>query len=291
MVRKLIAWDLKVYRSQLKLILPIYGLILLSSFVLNRLRIPYLAKLSEGLAGIAVYLLIPGLVLLSLVHYYRHLYTHQGYLSHTLPVRPDQRYHAKLISAFLLYVLGTIGVIAGAMLIYLMGRSNDPAALSRLWQAFRLWPHHYGIKPLVFWLLLIGGWLYLFIMPFILYSFSITLGMSRRLSRYGVGGPVLVYLVSYLALQLLMVIGYLFIPLSLRLRAVGTGYDWQVVKVMPFHSLVELFKLGRTTELDVALSQLGGRIDFGLGIFVVMFGLLLAGYIRTRQLIGRVDLR
>lgn len=294
MLAKLITLDLRIYRKQLKWILPIYGLTLLSAWLFIWLKIPYIDRILLGLATAATTVLIPGVLLLSLIHYYRHLYTDQGYLTQTLPVTPNQRYHAKLISAFLLYILATILSLAGFSLLVQISGAGQEFGINGF-EYIRLilkgLPETLSISPVSFWLILIGLWLYLFIMPFIIYSFSITTGMGRSLSRFGIGGPVLVYLIVYFLGQIGMILGYFFIPISLRLTNLGQGASWSIVQAFPYTSLFKLGEIGNEVDFDDIIHRVGGTFDFGLGMIVVVVAFLIFAYLWTKRQMAQVDLR
>ena len=141
------------------------------------------------LAIIATLVLVPVVLVLFLSHYYRHFYTNQGYLTHTLPVTASQRYHSKLISGFLLYVLSSLVAFIGFFCILLAGGLSKGKAMleiNEFLQFMKAWPAFVGVSVFAGVLLIIGIWLLMYVSFFTTMSFSVTVGMGRRFSRFGV---------------------------------------------------------------------------------------------------------
>lgn len=294
MLGKLMALDGRNYRAQLKLLTPIYFLLVASAFLLKSLNIPALGPFAYGLAIVATVLLIPGAIIMSMIHYYRHLYSNQGYLTHTLPVTSEARYHAKLYSGFLLYVTATVYVLIGGFLLVLAnGLSNGLGFLQVriFWQSIAAFPDVIGLSPFVAWLSVFLIWLFIYLYAFAAYSVSISLGMSRRLSRFGLGGPVIAYIAYYLFNQIVGLVSFLFVPLALRLTLSETGVSWSVVNVMPFDSYRNVASIADNLSTEETIRRLGGHVDFGLGIVVFMLLMMVASYIVTNRQLKQVNLR
>ncbi len=293
MIKKLITLDLRTYLAQLKWVMPIYLLLQISALAFKGFNIPTLGGFAHVIAIIATVLLIPGALLLGLVNYYRSLYTNQGYLTHTLPVTPGQRYHAKLISAFILYIAATIVTMAGAAIAALasgLSSGSGSQAISNLFKVIGSWPDLIGLTPAVGWTLAGLIWLLLFVNSFAVYSFCISLGMSRRLSRYGIGGPFLAYLFYYIANQIIGLVAFLFIPLSLRFSISNGTIRSEFVAVMPFRQLWGL-SLTQSMGLEESINYYGGHFDLGLGSFIIMFAFIIFSYFFTKRCVSRVNLR
>ncbi|MDI9460806.1 MAG: hypothetical protein ACOX3P_00470 [Saccharofermentanales bacterium] len=308
MLCKLIKLDLRDYRSKLKWALPIYGLLLLSALLTKGLSIPYLGGFAYGIAAIATIILLPAALLLSLIHYYRHLYTNQGYLTHTLPVTSDQRYYGKLLGAFLLYFLATVIALFGALIIVLaktLSERTGFAGFSNIIKSVVSWPQQIGLNSVLGWLLLFVLWLFIFIYFFATYSFCISTGMSRRLSRFSFGGPIIVYIILYIIQQIVGLLAFLFFPLSLRLSvsldAISSGsivagdvLKTRIVTAMPVRRFLDLGMMGDNFGQDLPAEIIfanDGYIDIGLGILLVMFVFIIISFILTRRRLARIDLR
>lgn len=116
MVKKLIKYD---FRSFLRILLPVQ-LILLGIAVVNRLIQLFEKSDNKGvdtvynisftssviLYVVAVAVLLVMTIVVSVVRFYQGMYSHEGYLNHTLPVTPNQHILSKLIVSYL-FKLGT----------------------------------------------------------------------------------------------------------------------------------------------------------------------------------------
>lgn len=308
MLSKLIKLDLRDYRAKLKWALPIYGLLLLSVLLTKGLSIPYLGGFAYGIAVVATIILLPAALLLSLIHYYRHFYTNQGYLAHTLPVTPGQRYYGKLVGAFLLYFLTSLIAIFGVLILVLAKTLSERTGLAGFGTIIRSvvsWPQQIGLNPVLGWLLVFALWLFIFIYFFATYSFCISSGMSRRLSRFSFGGPIIVYIILYIIQQIIGLLAFLFFPLSLRLSvsldainsgstAVGDVLKTRIVTTMPIRRFHDLGMMGENFGQDLPAETIfanNGYIDIGLGIFLVMLAFIIISFIWTRRRLARIDLR
>jgi hypothetical protein len=296
MIKKLIALDLRTYRAWLKWALPIYLLLQISALAFKGLNIPALGGIAHVIAIIATALLIPIALLMGLTNYYRSFYTNQGYLTHTLPVTPGQRYHAKLFSGFILYAAATILTLAGAIVAVLAAGLAAGTGFQAVSDGFRMigsWPYILGLSPVTGWLLAAIVWVLIYLDSFAVYSFCISLGMGRRLARYGIGGPFLVYLIYYIVDQIGGLVSFLFIPLSYRFSFINGVIESKIVTVMPFRQLREIGLTDNITDnmsFEEGIEYLG-HVDFGLGIFIFMFAFMIFSYFFTKRQLGRVNLR
>jgi hypothetical protein len=294
MLGKLIKLDFRMMRSQLKWVIPIYALLLASAFVFRSFNIPVVGTLMYVIANIATMALVPVVLVLVLSHYYRHFYTNQGYLTHTLPVTSSQRYHAKLFSGFFLYVFSSSIAVLGFFIILLtegLSKGKAMQAINEFLQFMGSWPPQFGLSVFAGILLILGVWILMYVSFFTMMSFSVTVGMGRRFSRYGVGGPFLVYIILYVVNQILGVLGLLFVPLSLRISFGETSLQMRVVTEMPIHNLLGIGITGQNIPMEEVIERGGGHFDFGLGVFIFALAFIVFSYFYTKRQVGKVNLR
>lgn len=294
MLGKLMSLDLKSYRAQLKLVTPIYFLLIASAFVLKFLRIPLLGDFAHGLGFLATLLLIPAALAMGLIHYYRHFYTNQGYLTHTLPVTPQARYHAKLYSGFILFAVATVYALIGGFVLLLANGVADP--IGSLYVRETLydianWPKVFSLHPVVGWLLLFLTWLLIYLYAYAAYSVSISVGMGKRLSRFALGGPVLAYIGYYVVNQVVGLAAFLFVPLSLRISLVSNQLVFRFVTTMPYEQLKTLSVFEDSHTVEDAITQVGGYFDFGFGLVIFLLLMMVASYFITNYQLKRINLR
>lgn len=179
--------------------------------------------------------LVPAVQLLLAVDYWRSSYGRIGYFTQTLPVPGPRIYRAKLLWAW----LATLGsVLLAAALAALawpgvargMGYAelNPFAALADVWAGLT--------QTVPVWQILVGAGLGLalgvLIWP-VQYYFAASIGSEEPLNRLGVGGPVLMWVVVYLASNLLTLVGLLAVPLAIGAVDGGLG----VISYSPFAEL------------------------------------------------------
>lgn len=294
MLGKLIKLDFRMMRSQLKWVVPIYALLLTSGFVFRSFNVPVIGTLMYVLATIATLALVPVVLVLLLAHYYRHFYTNQGYLTHTLPVTSSQRYHAKLVSGFLLYVFASLIAVFGFFILLLaegLSKGNAMMAIDKFFEIMGKWPIYLGMSVFGGNLLIIGIWLLMFVSFFTMMSFSVTVGMGRRFNRFGFGGPFLVYIILYVANQVLGFLGFLFIPLSLRVSPGASYLQLSFVTEMPFRHFLEVGMTGQNMPMEELIEHGGGHFDIGLGSFILALVFVVFSYFFTKRQVDKVNLR
>ena len=137
MVKKLIKYD---FRSYLRLLLPVQliliGIAAINRFIqlfepassdalttqaVNAYSIIFNSSLALYFVSIAVCLLMT--VIVAVIRFYQGMYTNEGYLNHTLPVKPSQHITAKLLIS-LIFDLGTLLAIFLSFMVITLGDVN-----------------------------------------------------------------------------------------------------------------------------------------------------------------------
>lgn len=286
MFRKLIALDWKMYHRIVRSALVIYAVILFSGVTFQLIQIPLVSAISSAISCAATILMIPAAIILGLIHYYRHLYSRQGYLTQTLPVTPGQRYRAKFISSFSLYLLASAAALAGAvLLIWSAGNLQDTITQYR--QYVITFSYTVGVQEEVTYLMLFGIWFWIFFSGFSLYSFCITMGMGRKFETFGLGGPVIVYIVTYFVSQILVILGYSFIPLSLHFNQRA---EPSLVFELPTN-VFQYIRFGENMGWSEMMERSGGTFKMGLGMLIIILITALAEYLIAQRQMKDINLR
>lgn len=163
---------------------------------------------------IACILILPATSLYLAVDYWRSAYGRRGYLTHTLPVRGGTQYWVRLGYACLV-LLGawilTALLAVGAILLFTAGEWGTWSQLgTMIGEAMaELGATEY---------LLIAGWIVIILLGTyasqIQFYFAGSFGSESLLNRFGGAGPVIAYVVLYLAQQVLSFLSLL-IPLAI----------------------------------------------------------------------------
>lgn len=187
-------------------------------------RLPFIEQLGSGLGMFAAGALVPVLMLVLTIDYWRSSYGRLGYFTHTVPVRGSRQYLARLLHGWLLcvaaavwsLVLGALAAIAPARAAAAPGQgavdllvTNVAEVTSRV---------SWG-----WWLLLVGIAVALIAAYLTQYYFAVSLGSEARLASLGPAGPVLVWFVVYVLMQVLAALGLFAVPFGLGMAGGSFG--------------------------------------------------------------------
>ncbi|HLS26919.1 MAG TPA: hypothetical protein VK063_13735 [Beutenbergiaceae bacterium] len=200
------------------------ALLVLLGTVLSATRWPILAPLGIVFGAVALGVLAPVLQLLLTADYYRSSYSRTGYFTHALPIRGGKIYAAKVIWASIVTIaaLAVSLLLAGIYWVGLatfLGADRNPfTAAAGLWDS---------ITAVTSTGLLISGAVFILAMYLVWpvqYFFAVSRGSEMPLNRWGVGGPVLIFVILYVASQLAGMIGLFVLPFGLAMQDGSLGF-------------------------------------------------------------------
>ena len=181
-------------------------------------ELPVLSQLGSALALVVLVALLPLAQIALAFDFWRSSFRRTGYFTHSLPIRGGTIFWTKLLWGAIV----TVGLLVlNVLLVALFWAAFGPVLdLSRNFFAdistvFELMPASFTTAMSLMVVLSGFGWLAQ------LY-FAATLGSGRALGRFGIGGPVIVYVAMYMITQVAMFAGILLIPFGLEF-APGTG--------------------------------------------------------------------
>ena len=178
----------------------------------------------------AAILLVPAAQLLLTTDFWRSGFGRTGYFTQSLPVRGGTVFRAKLGWN----VIASLAALVWAVVLGLVIRQVAVWSLDAAPPGPReLWQQATDAMPA--WMLLALALLflaYLVVWP-IFYYFSVSIGHEKRFAGLGAGGPIVVFVGVYLAVQVVTFLGLLVIPF-------GIGMDGNQLGVIPFHLLDEM---------------------------------------------------
>ncbi len=263
MVRKLMADNFREIWRYWKGIGLSAIFVVLISLVLFSLNLPFVSNFALVTPVLAMIVTGLSLPLILLVSYYRSLYSAEGYLTHTLPVRGRDLYLSKTITAFICLVLD---LLLMGLLLYFLSIATDLnhrqpvfTGVKTIWSAFTTLDHKATVISLV-----LAYVCFTFFMMITQFAFVISKGSEARFHRLGLGGVVIVYLITYVLQQILSLVGMIAIPLGVRF---GVRPDGSMNDIRPvFESSMKSFT-----------NALQGRSDadftMGLGFVILLLGL------------------
>ena len=227
------------FYSLFRNLLPVYAALIGLSLV-NRLSHLFQADnmLVSALQNIStiLYVLVIGAtffvaLVIIVVRFYKHLLSHEGYLTFTLPVKPTQHIICKLICGVTV-TLASIAAMIGSLFILGAGTDTMKEFLSGLSTGYEMFAQMVGTGLLtVFWIeavvLVIA---YICDGLLMLYA-SMAIGQQFKNK---IGGAVLSYFVIYAILQVIaaVIFGILGLVLSDRMDTIFAGDNLTIFAIM-----------------------------------------------------------
>lgn len=220
-------------RGMLGSILGIVALVILLGAVLSMTGWALLATLGLGIAILAVLVLIPAVQLGLVVDYWRSGYGRTGYFTQTIPAQGSTIYWAKLLWAMIVSMGALVATLILGFLTWWAGSvqfgilSPTSGVIGEMWGAVTdvasPWMVAAGL------LLLLA----MFLVWPVYYYFAASVGSESRFAGLGVGGPIVVFVLLYIAMQIFSFLGLLLVPYGLDIT------DSELA-IVPFNVLGEM---------------------------------------------------
>lgn len=199
---------------------------------------------------------------LLVVSYYRSMYGSHGYFTMSLPVDGKVLYWAKFLWAWLVSLAAT-AISIGFKLFQMWiddvrdrGRRGD-AAVSSLGELGRMVADRGAVVAVV------GAGVVLLLAAYVaILGFVVTAGSGPRLNRLGAGGPAVMGALTYVAMQLALLVSILAIPLGLRL-------DGEGIAIVHHSFVTDLTNRTSTSLLPVGWVPALVLIGAGLAVWTV----------------------
>lgn len=206
-------------RSMLGSILGIVTLLILLGAVLSITGWVLLATLGLGIAVLGVLMLIPAVQLGLVVDYWRSGYGRTGYFTQTIPAQGSTIYGAKLLWAMVVSVGALVATMILGFLTWWAGSvqfgvpSPTSGVIGEMWSAVN------DVAPA--WMIVVGTLLVLasFLVWPIYYYFAVSVGHESRFAGMGAAGPVVVFVVLYVAIQVTSFLSMVVLPLGVGMQA------------------------------------------------------------------------
>lgn len=207
------------------------------------------------------------------LRFYRNLFTSEGYLMFTLPIKPQLLLVSKTIVAFCWLIVSiTVFFLAISVSLYGLGIGfNDVKNIIKELERLGLEDIIDVLIPMVFLsVLYLLGQIY----------FSITVANRPVFQALGAAGAFVVFIVTYIVLQIFEAIITIFVPLSLEINLDG-DFGVKLSTNNMFGYLVDSVRGIEPTTFNIGI---GGYI-FGLIMVCVLF------YLTGRMMNKKVSLR
>ncbi len=156
------------------------------------------------------------------IDYWRSSYRRIGYFTQTLPVKGATIYWAKLAWAAVAVVVALLWACLLGVVTFMGNATSIGYRPLDVFQLIGDWLA--AMADVLPWWVWIAGPLLVFVFVMftvVEYFFAASIGSERRLVSLGVGGPVLVWFLLYMAMQVMLMFGMVAIPLGLTVSDGG----------------------------------------------------------------------
>lgn len=181
--------------------------------------------------------LVPAMQIGLAVDFWNSSFRRTGYFTQSLPIRGTTIFAAKAIWGSIVTLASIVLAVLLLALLWLPTGPNilgvDANLLALIGELFDMVPAWASIGAIAFLAVsMLGALAQLY--------FAATLGSGRALGRLGIGGPVIVYIATYVAGQILTMVGMLAVPL-------GIGFAHGELGLVRF-SLIDEMATGANTD-------------------------------------------
>lgn len=258
-------------------VIPFFYLIaaILSSmvFLSEKMRIDWFRITSSVLLLIFGFAIIVVTFVVIVLRFYKNLYSDEGYLMFTLPVKPQLLLVSKAIVGFCWMLLSTIAFVA-ALSLSLYGFGIEGNLFTNIMKELEKYGLQNAIYPIIG--LIILQLLYLLGQIY----FSITMSNRPAFQGLGAASAFLVFIATYIILQIVEAVFTVFAPISLKV-SMNTGVDLSISSKNMFSYLMDNFNGIAVNTLYIGL---GGYI-FVLVMVCTLF------YMTGRMMDKKISLR
>lgn len=192
-----------------------------------------LSSLGLLLAILGLFVLVPATQLLLAADYWRSGYGRTGYFTHSIPARGSTIYRAKLAWAMIASFAALVLTVLLGLAAWWVVSFQESLPLRPISELGSFWSFIREVAPV--WVIVAGILLLVFSVVLwpICYYFAVSVGHESRFAGMGAAGPIVVFVVLYVCIQITSLIGMAAIPF-------GLGMDGDTLGVVPFNAMSEL---------------------------------------------------
>lgn len=192
-----------------------FAAVALAGTLLLATPVNLLATFGAMITVVTVAALLPAVVIVLTIDYWRSGYGRGGYLTHSLPVKGSTAYGVRLAyGAVVLLVAFVANLLLAAPPVLLEASQQAPAGVGTI--EYITGAMQATDPPLTAGLLALGA-AFILLSAFgylALFYFAVSYGNESRFARLGLAGPIVVWLAVYVVVQIACLIGVVLIPLG-----------------------------------------------------------------------------
>ncbi|NLC39563.1 MAG: hypothetical protein GX763_01455 [Clostridiaceae bacterium] len=225
MIGKLYRLEMKETGRIAKIVYPLMIFITIAGVLFSLLNIPVLASFTNTISTLALTLCAFYLIVITVRNDYHNFQGKRGYLFRSIPAKSSEFLLSRL-AYYITFLWGTTFIYIFLLMAQIELSSGAPIfLLVNVFLTQVLFASPWGIGLVIF--ILLSG-----LITVIALIFAIALGSEARFHRLGAGGPVLLYIIYYIASQLLTIASMLLIPLGIKMDldpATGSFANFELV--------------------------------------------------------------
>ncbi|HEX2926318.1 MAG TPA: ABC transporter permease [Ruminiclostridium sp.] len=215
MLGKLLKYEVRDTSGIIPLFYLITAVLSVLSLFAGKLELGWFKTTSSVLLLLAAIAVVIVTMVILIIRFYKNLYSNEGYLSFTLPLKPHLHLISKTIAAFVWMVLSLL-VCLGAIFVSLKGFGVD----REVWSSAIEEVQRYGMEKYIFAFIPIICFSILYLLAQMF--FSITLANRPAFHNMNAAGAsILLFLATYVGLKIVESILSIIIPFSLSIKVVG----------------------------------------------------------------------
>lgn len=181
-----------------------------SGLAMVLLRLPAVSGFGFVVAIAASILLVIGIPLHLLQRYYATMYGRQGYLTHAIPVKHTTLYAAKFSWALIVWFTAIVLAVGLGLLTFISQAVAMGGTAQDVWRSL-----DEAFAAALAARVVMVVWLGIVLLANIAqFGWIVSFGMEERFRSLGLGGPVVMWFVSYLVLQALSMAAIVLIPIG-----------------------------------------------------------------------------
>ena len=251
MIGKLYLLEMKETGRIAKVIYPLMIFVTMAAALLSQLNIPVLTSFTSTISTLALTLCAFYLTAMTVRNDYHNFQGKRGYLFRSIPAKSSEFLLSRL-AYYITFLWGTVIIYIFLLMAQIELSSGSPIfLLVNVFLTQVLFASGWGIGLAVY--VLISG-----LITIIALIFVITVGSEARLHRLGAGGPVLLYVIYYIASQLLTIASMLLIPLGVKMDldpTTGAFVNFELVTEGTFRYFMD--SLGSGADPNYAIIGIG----------------------------------
>ena len=213
----------KLYKLQFRevgriarILIPLTFLFVIATSASALLRIGFLT----GIMMFLTILMIVGsafvLFFLVISNDYHNMQGKRAYFVRSIPAEPKQLFTSRFLYYLSFFLLTIAALLLQVFLLVILMTAAEGSSVSDMLETIRYLLRSAGIG---FILATVGYGLFALVMNSLVFMFVISVGSEAPLRHFGIGGPVLVYIIYYVVMQVVSFVGLFAIPIGVRFNA------------------------------------------------------------------------